>query len=286
MSYLSRTVLLVLSKINVILTVRQIILSHPLTVVLSSLGSNLYNSHCAAKINGEPLVSIVVARAPCSHPGPCSPEKEPSIVGWVVFVPAWGSSNPCGSYATILHSQWFVTLWTLKRKRELSLILGGQLIRSITARWNVTFHVIFADCLRRSTMAQMLWNLSLKKRSNSPRSLYLNCNMTPRLSGYISIFGLVFFVTKSLLGIARQWTREKLAILSLKPWSHVRILINPTWAITKIAFDVHFKILVREVLKSIHRYANLCLWHFTHLQCSHRIPPALISNFARWQGWS
>ena len=104
LSYLSRTVLLVLSKINVILTVRQIILSHPLTVVLSSLGSNLYNSHCAAKINGEPLVSIVVARAPCSHPGPCSPEKEPSIVGRVVFVPAWGSSNLYGSYATILHS--------------------------------------------------------------------------------------------------------------------------------------------------------------------------------------
>ena len=104
LSYLSRTVLLVLSKINVILTVRQIILSHPLTVVLSSLGSNLYNSHCAAKINGEPLVSIVVARAPCSHPGPCSPEKEPSIAGRVVFVPAWGSSNLYGSYATILHS--------------------------------------------------------------------------------------------------------------------------------------------------------------------------------------
>ena len=38
--------------------------------------------------------------------------------------------------------------------------------------------------------------------------------MTPRLSGHFSIFGLVFFVLKSLLGIARQWSREKFAILT------------------------------------------------------------------------
>ena len=43
------------------------------------------------------------------------------------------------------------------------------------------------------------------------------------LSGYFSIFGLVFFVLKSLLGIARQWSREKLEIFSLKP---------RTWAIS------------------------------------------------------
>ena len=55
--------------------------------------------------------------------------------------------------------------------------------------------------------------------------------MTPRLSGHFSIFGLVFFVLKSLLGIARQWGREKIAILSLKTRSHVRILIYRTWAI-------------------------------------------------------
>ena len=39
--------------------------------------------------------------------------------------------------------------------------------------------------------------------------------MTPRLSGHFSLFGLIFFVLKSLLGIAGQWSREKLAILSL-----------------------------------------------------------------------
>ena len=49
--------------------------------------------------------------------------------------------------------------------------------------------------------------------------------MTPRFSAHFSIFGLVFFVFKSLLGIARQWSREKFASLTLKPRSHERILI-------------------------------------------------------------
>ena len=53
--------------------------------------------------------------------------------------------------------------------------------------------------------------------------------MTPRLSGNFSIFGLVFFVLKSLLGIARQWSREKLAILTLKPRSGVRISLIQTY---------------------------------------------------------
>ena len=52
--------------------------------------------------------------------------------------------------------------------------------------------------------------------------------MTPRLSGHFSLFGFVYFVLKSLLGIA---SLEKLAVLTLKPRSHVRILIYRTWAI-------------------------------------------------------
>ena len=47
--------------------------------------------------------------------------------------------------------------------------------------------------------------------------------MTPRLSGHFSIFGLVFFVLKSLLGMEGQWSRENLSILTLKPRGHVRI---------------------------------------------------------------
>ena len=68
--------------------------------------------------------------------------------------------------------------------------------------------------------------------SNTPRSMCQNSNMTLRLSGHFSIFGLVFFVLNSLLGIARQWSLEKFAILTLKPRSHVRIqLIYRTSAI-------------------------------------------------------
>ena len=36
--------------------------------------------------------------------------------------------------------------------------------------------------------------------------------MNPRLSGYISMLRLVFFVLKSPLGIAREWNCEKFAI--------------------------------------------------------------------------
>ena len=62
------------------------------------------------------------------------------------------------------------------------------------------------------------------KNNNSPRSIYENSNMTLRLSGHIPIFCLVFFVLKSLLEIARQWSREQFSILTLKPRIPVRIL--------------------------------------------------------------
>ena len=53
---------------------------------------------------------------------------------------------------------------------------------------------------------------------------YVIITKTPRLSGHFSIIGLIFFVLKSL--IAREWSRqcEKCAILTVKPWSYVRIL--------------------------------------------------------------
>ena len=40
----------------------------------------------------------------------------------------------------------------------------------------------------------------------------VNSNLNPRLSGYIYILGLVFYGVKSLLGIAREWSRENFAI--------------------------------------------------------------------------
>ena len=60
--------------------------------------------------------------------------------------------------------------------------------------------------------------------------------MTPRLSGQSSIFGVVFFVFKSLLGIERQKKLEKFAILTRKPRSHARILIYRTWPIGPLFF--------------------------------------------------
>ena len=39
---------------------------------------------------------------------------------------------------------------------------------------------------------------------NRPFSIYQYSNMAPRLSGETSIFGVVFFVSKSLLGIEGQ----------------------------------------------------------------------------------
>ena len=57
--------------------------------------------------------------------------------------------------------------------------------------------------------------------------------MAPRLSGETSSFGVVFFVSKSLLGIEGQKKFEKFAILTLKPRSHARILIYRTWPIIR-----------------------------------------------------
>ena len=55
--------------------------------------------------------------------------------------------------------------------------------------------------------------------------------MASRLSGQTSIFGVVFFVSNSLLGIERQKKREKFAILTQEPRCHARILIYRTWPI-------------------------------------------------------
>ena len=57
------------------------------------------------------------------------------------------------------------------------------------------------------------------------------------LPGFLVIFlFLVWFslLLKSLLGIARQWSFEKFAILTLKPWSFVRVLIYRRWAMNRL----------------------------------------------------
>ena len=71
----------------------------------------------------------------------------------------------------------------------------------------------------------------INHQHNRPHSIYQYSNMAPRLSGQNSIFGVVFFVSKSLLGIEGQKKLEKFAILTRKPRSHARILIYRTWPI-------------------------------------------------------
>ena len=80
--------------------------------------------------------------------------------------------------------------------------------------------------------------------------------MAPRLSGQNSIFGVVFFVTKSLLGIERQKKLEKFAILTRKPRSHARILIYRTWPI-KLLFCARFS-LIEIFLQLLLYFDNPC----------------------------
>ena len=87
---------------------------------------------------------------------------------------------------------------------------------------------------------------------NRPRSIYQYSNMAPRLSGHNSIFGVVFFVSKSLLGIERQKKLEKFAILTRKPRSHARILIYRTWPIgqcTRHACNWTARVTLRVLLR-------------------------------------
>ena len=109
-------------------------------------------------------------------------------------------------------------------------------------------------------LTRILWIRVQRKRDKKCRRYViahvqiLKFNMASRLSGHFSIFGLVFFVLKSLLGIARQWSRENFAISTLKPRSHVRILIYRTWAIgswqecKKKCYSTNGKSLLLELL--------------------------------------
>ena len=70
--------------------------------------------------------------------------------------------------------------------------------------------------------------LYFKVFHNRPRPIYQYSNMAPMLSGQTSIFVVVFFVSKSLLGISQL---KRFTILTRQPWSHFRIFIYRTWRI-------------------------------------------------------
>lgn len=61
------------------------------------------------------------------------------------------------------------------------------------------------------------------------------------LRGFLVYIDVISFLPKSLLGIERQWGRELFAVLSLKPRSHVRILIDRTRAIILSKMEIKLK---------------------------------------------
>ena len=81
---------------------------------------------------------------------------------------------------------------------------------------------------------------TLNRGTNRPRSIYQYSNMAPSLSGQTSIFGAVFFLFESLLGIERQKKLKKITILTRKSRSHVRILIYRTWPIADTIYTLKY----------------------------------------------
>ena len=71
-------------------------------------------------------------------------------------------------------------------------------------------------------------------KCSRPRLICQYSNMAPRLSEQTSICGVVFFVSKSLLGIEKQKKLQKLTVLTRKPRNHVAMLIFWTWLIFNI----------------------------------------------------
>ena len=92
--------------------------------------------------------------------------------------------------------------------------------QTVICRQLFASHVVgFRAMKRKKNMHQMIIRIEPKRLSEKavysrPRSIYQYSNMAPRLSGQTSIFGVVFFVSKSLLGIEEQKKLEQFRILT------------------------------------------------------------------------
>ena len=60
---------------------------------------------------------------------------------------------------------------------------------------------LWTYCLDARQDRRFLFYRVISSHFNRPRSIYQYSNMAPRLSGQTSMLGVVFFVSKSLLGI-------------------------------------------------------------------------------------
>ena len=123
----------------------------------------------------------------------------------------------------------------------------------IRMTWSVIPPVCLLSCYIPFSMhlVDSFSNYFLSELQNRPRSIYQYSNMAPRLSGQTSIFGVVFFVFESLLGIERQKKLKIFTILTRKPRSHVRILIYRTWAIIVFLIWRHIQPSTHATLNSV-----------------------------------
>ena len=134
--------------------------------------------------------------------------------------------NPC-EYQNKLDNDNTLHLRTSLNTGNVRVALGQLLEISTLARVlsSIYYRVVLCDAVDRTRgTAKDNWLprlLCLPRDSlcNRPRSIYQYSNMAPRLSGLTSTFGVVFFVSKSLLRIEGQKKLEKFAILTRKPRS-------------------------------------------------------------------
>ena len=80
---------------------------------------------------------------------------------------------------------------------------ASTMIVDTQAGFRMTFTVVFM-CWKNARISLIVSLMRCYSLNNRPRSIYQYSSMAPRLSGQTSIFGVVFFVSKSLLGIERQ----------------------------------------------------------------------------------
>ena len=86
--------------------------------------------------------------------------------------------------------------------------------------------------------------------------------MAPRLFGQTSISGVVFFLSKSLLGIQGQKKLNDVSILTRKPPSHVGVKIwnkipNEFKTLSKDSFNKKMKTTLFQILDSEDSYLDV-----------------------------
>ena len=107
--YLSSAVNFVLGPMNVVLTVRDVVLRDPITIILSSLCQDLNNPGWSSKVHLDPLVSRVVSYCPSAPVVTNLLTIKASEPGSMVFVKTWRSADLVVSDSPILHSKNLIT---------------------------------------------------------------------------------------------------------------------------------------------------------------------------------